>query len=154
VAVAWQVTSGTATVGSPNTTTNASGLAQTGVTLGATPGSVTITATSGSLTPVGFSATVNALPTSAAVQVGDNFFKSGRNNTQNPAVDTIAAGGTVTWTWVGVANHSVESTGSPSFTSSTIKSSGTYSFTFASAGTYTYDCGVHGLTMTGRVVVR
>ena len=91
---------------------------------------------------------------SAAVQVGDNFFKSVANNTQNPAVDTIGVGGTVTWTWVGASPHSVESTGSPSFTTSTIKSSGTYAFTFTSAGTYTYDCGVHGPPMTGRVVVR
>jgi plastocyanin len=88
------------------------------------------------------------------VQIGDNFFKSVANNTQNPAVDTIAVGGTVTWTWVGINPHSVESTGVTSFTSSTIKNSGTYAFTFTSAGTYTYDCGVHGLSMTGRVVVR
>jgi plastocyanin/uncharacterized protein YjdB len=91
---------------------------------------------------------------SAAVQIGDNFFRSVANNTQNAAVDTVAVGGTVTWTWVGASNHSVESTGAPSFTSSTTKISGTYAFTFNSAGTYTYDCGVHGLSMTGRVVVR
>ncbi len=32
--------------------------------------------------------------------------------------------------------------------------SGTYSFTFTTAGTYTYDCAVHGASMTGTVVVR
>lgn len=93
-------------------------------------------------------------PLTAAVQVDDNFFKSVANNTQTPAVDTIAVGGTVTWTWVGANLHSVQSTGTPSFTSSTTKSSGTYPFTFTSAGTYTYDCAVHGAVMAGRVVVR
>jgi plastocyanin len=68
-------------------------------------------------------------------------------------VDTIAAGGIVTWTWAG-GSHSVESTGSPSFATSTVKTSGTYAVTFATPGTYAYDCGVHGATMTGRVVVR
>jgi len=93
-------------------------------------------------------------PSTAAVTVGDNFFRSVRNSTQNPAVDTVAVGGTVTWTWSGVGLHSVESTGSPSFTSSTTKSTGTYQFTFNSAGTYTYDCVVHGSLMTGTVVVK
>jgi len=88
------------------------------------------------------------------VNVGDNFFKSVRNNTQNPARDTISAGGTVTWTWVGSANHSVQSTGSPSFTSSTIKATGTYQFTFNTPGTYAYDCAVHGAAMTGIIVVQ
>ncbi len=154
--VAWAVTSGTATVSPTTGNTGANGQAQSVLTLGATLGPVTVTATSGILSgsPVTFHATISALATSAAVSVGDNFFKSGHNNTQNPAVDTVAVGGTVTWTWVGAANHSVESTGSPSFTTSTIKASGTYLFTFNTAGTYTYDCGVHGASMTGIIVVR
>lgn len=154
--VAWAVTGGTATVSPTTSNTAANGQAQSVLTLGATPGPVTVTATSGSLSgsPVTFHATIAAFAVAAAVSVGDNFFKSGHNNTQNPAVDTVAVGGTVTWTWVGVANHSVESTGSPSFTSSAIKTSGTYAFTFNAAGTYTYDCAVHGASMTGVVVVR
>ena len=98
--------------------------------------------------------TVAPPPSAIAVSVGDFFFKSGRNNTQNPAVDTVAAGGTVTWTWVGAANHSVLSTGATSFTSSTIKATGTYAFTFNTIGTYTYECGVHGSSMTGTIVVK
>ncbi len=106
------------------------------------------------------------LPTTIAVSVGDDFFKSGRNGTCGGtgastctsgganAVDTIAVGGTVTWTWVGVAAHSVQSTGSPSFVSSTTKASGTYALAFNTAGTYTYDCIVHGAAMTGIIVVK
>jgi plastocyanin len=156
VTVAWQVTSGTATVQAASSATDAGGIAQTGVSLGGTLGPVTITATSAGLTgsPVTFHATVVSFPASASVQVGDNFFKSGRNSTTNPAVDTIAVGGTVTWTWGGVNNHSVRSTGTPSFTSSSIVTSGTYSFTFATAGTYTYDCAVHGALMSGTIVVK
>jgi len=103
--------------------------------------------------PLTFHATGSAVATSAAVQLGNFFFTSSRNGTSNPAVDTIAAGGTVTWTWAG-GSHGVESTGSPSFTNSTVKTSGTYAFTFNTPGTYTYDCLVHGALMTGRVVVR
>jgi len=155
VTVAWQVASGVASVQPTSSVTDAAGLAQTGVTLGGDVGPVTITATSAGLTgsPAAFHATVASVPTTAAVEVGDNFFKSSRN-ASNPAVDTIAVGGSVTWTWSGSNSHSVRSTGSPSFTSSAIMTSGSYSFTFNTAGTYTYDCAVHGASMTGTVVVR
>jgi plastocyanin len=155
-AVAWAVTGGTAAVAPANTVSDAAGLARTTVTLGATTGPVTITATSAGLagSPVTLHATVAALRTSAGVQVGDVFFKSAVNNSQNPAVDTVAVGGTVTWTWAGVVQHSVQSTGSPSFTGSATQTSGSYAFTFPTAGTYTYICGVHGAAMSGTVVVR
>lgn len=93
-------------------------------------------------------------PLTANVTVGPgNFFRSQRNLTQNPAVDTIAAGGSVVWDFAG-GLHSAQSTGSPSFTSSATLGTGTYSFTFAAAGTYTYNCAIHGELMTGRIVVR
>jgi plastocyanin len=96
-------------------------------------------------------------PASAAVTVGDIFFKSALNGTSNPAVDTVAVNGTVTWTWATTEAlpHSVQSTGSPSFTSSGIQSGSglSYQFTFATPGTYQYDCAVHGQMMTGRIVV-
>jgi hypothetical protein len=89
--------------------------------------------------------------------VGDIFFQSDLNGSRNPAVDTVAAGGTVTWTWGGSESlpHSVQSTGSPSFTSSAIQTGAgqTYQFTFPTAGTYQYDCAVHGQMMTGTIVV-
>lgn len=92
------------------------------------------------------------------VTVGDIFFKSGHNSTQNPAVDTVAAGTTVTWTWTstGSTPHSVQSEGEPSFTSSdNLTGDGmTYTFAFTTPGTYHYDCAVHGSGMTGTIVVQ
>ena len=97
-------------------------------------------------------------PLTAAVAVGNIFFKSGHNGSTNPAVDTVAAGETVTWTWTnsGSVPHSIESEGSPSFTSSDIKTGegSTYQVTFSTPGTYQYDCAVHGAMMRGTIVVR
>ena len=91
-----------------------------------------------------------------SVTVGPGIqFVSGHNGTMNPAVDTIPVGGTATWTWAGSLPHSVQSVGSPSFASSgTLTGSGTYAITFPVAGTYQYDCAVHGSLMTGTIVVR
>jgi len=99
-----------------------------------------------------------AAPSTAAVTVGNIFFKSGLNGSSNPAVVTVAVGGTVTWTWTssGSVPHSIQSLGSPSFTSSAVETGdgSTYQVTFSTAGTYQYDCGVHGTMMTGTIVVR
>jgi hypothetical protein len=97
-------------------------------------------------------------PPTAAIIVGNVFFKSGHNGSTNRAVDTVAAGGTVTWTWTSTGNvpHSVESEASPSFTSSAIKTGdgSTHQVTFSTPGTYQYDCAVHGAAMSGTIVVR
>ena len=97
-------------------------------------------------------------PSTAAVTVGNIFFKSGQDGTTNPAQTTVAVGGIVTWTWTGTGStpHSVQSEGSPSFTSSAVQTGdgSTYQVTFATAGTYRYDCAVHGAAMSGTIVVR
>jgi len=154
--VAWAVTSGPASVVSGKSVSDANGLASVSLLAGSTAGPVTVTATSGALTgsPVTFNETVSTAPTTASVSIGNFFFKSARNNSQNPAVDTIAVNGTVTWTFTG-GTHGVQSTGSPSFAGqTTAQSTGTFQFTFTSAGTYQYDCLVHGTIMTGTVVVQ
>ena len=89
------------------------------------------------------------------VTVGSGIqFTSVHNGTMNPAVDTVAVGDTVTWTWTGPLPHSVRSVGTPSFASSgTLTGRGTYSVVFTAPGTYRYDCVVHGAAMTGAVVV-
>jgi plastocyanin len=157
VPVTWVVGDGGGSVNPTSTTTGTNGVASTIRTLGPTVGAQTDTAKSTGLSgsPLVFQATAVTAPSTATVSVGDIFFKSDHNASQNPAVDTIAVGGKVTWNWVGTASHSVQSTGTPSFTSSAIKTGvgQTYSFTFTTAGTYTYDCAVHGTLMTGRVVV-
>jgi plastocyanin len=91
------------------------------------------------------------------VTVGDTFFRSARNGSQNPAVDTIAAGSSVTWTWNG-GSHSIQSIGvSPAVFRNSVVLTGansTYSVTFRKPGTYLYQCGVHGSAMTGSIVVQ
>jgi plastocyanin len=113
------------------------------------------TDTTGTGMPAG--GTVTPPASTAAVNIGNIFFMSGRNGSSNPAVDTVAVGGTVTWTFgsTGSTPHSVQSLGSPSFTSSAVLSgSGSkYQVTFAQAGVYQYDCAVHGSLMTGTIVV-
>ena len=97
-------------------------------------------------------------PATASVIVGNVFFKSGHNGSTNRAVDTVAVGGTVTWTWTSTGDipHSVESLGSPIFRNSIIQTGNgkAYEARFHSAGTYQYDCAIHGPAMTGTIVVR
>ena len=90
--------------------------------------------------------------------VGNDFFRSAQNGSQNPAVDTIAAGARITWTWSAAGSHSIRSTGIPPeiFRNSIVMSAAgsTYSVRIFNPGTYDYDCGVHGAAMTGRIVVK
>jgi plastocyanin len=152
-AVGWNVTGGGGSVAPATSITNATGGAATvwtlGSTLGAQSAEAVVTGLSGS--PVTFSATGTDEPdpsTDVAVT----------NNTFTPATRTVPVGSTVTWTWVntGLISHSVESTGTPSFTSSAILTGNgqTYSVQFNAAGTYTYQCEVHGSGMSGTVVVQ
>lgn len=91
-----------------------------------------------------------------AVTIGTDIrFVSSHNGSQNPAVDTIPVGGTVTWTWTGSLPHGVQSLGSTRFTSSSVKTGGgTYAVAFTTPGTYQYDCAVHGTAMRGTIVVQ
>jgi plastocyanin len=98
----------------------------------------------------------NSAPSTAAVTIGPGIsFMSAHNGSTNPAVDTVAVNGTVTWTWSGSLPHGVQSMGSPSFTNSAIQSGvgKTYQFQFTTPGSYQYDCAVHGTLMTGTIVV-
>ncbi len=82
-------------------------------------------------------------PGANEVRVGNNFF--------TPSTRTVAAGTTVTWTWNSGANdHNVVFTDGPA---SAIQSSGTFTRTFDDAGTFPYQCTVHGPSMSGTVVV-
>jgi plastocyanin len=104
--------------------------------------------------------TSGGTPTSGdvAVVVGDIFMMSARNGSVNPAVDTVAVGGSVTWTWTNTGNvpHGIQSLASPSFpTGAVLTGDGkTYRVTFNTPGTYQYDCLVHGTMMPGTIVVR
>jgi plastocyanin len=86
-------------------------------------------------------------PATAAVTVGNDYFRSDRNGTENRAIDTVRVGGTVTWTWIEVNGfHSVEPAVTPDFTPSDVLSGqgSQYQVTFTAKGTYEYRCGVHG----------
>lgn len=161
VGVAWAGSGGA--VSSATVPTDGSGVSAVTFTVGGTAGPIIITATADGLSgsPLTFNGTAVVTPPTpmtAAVTVGNIFFRSNHNSTTNSAVDTVAVGGTVTWTWVNTAStpHSVESNGTPSFTSSVLKTGNgqSYAVTFPTAGNYVYTCAEHPGQMTGRVVVK
>ncbi len=91
----------------------------------------------------------NATPTpdtnrpEVVVEVKDNSF--------TPETITVKQGTKVVWKWVDTANpHSIMLSG----VKSPEQSSGTYERIFDQKGvSYTYQCGVHGASMSGRIVV-
>lgn len=67
---------------------------------------------------------------------------------------TITTGDTVTWTNQDTAPHDVKTTSAPvSFHSPMLNKGGTWSYTFTTAGTYSYVCTVHP-GMTAQIVVK
>jgi plastocyanin len=97
----------------------------------------------------------NTSPATAAADVGNVFFRSALNGTMNPAVDTVAVNGTVTWTWTQSGTHAVQFADPSLPAGPAISASGAqHSVTFPQPGVFTYDCSIHGADMTGRVVVR
>ncbi|HEY5219901.1 MAG TPA: plastocyanin/azurin family copper-binding protein [Gemmatimonadaceae bacterium] len=80
--------------------------------------------------------------TSNSIALGDDFF--------NPSTTTVGVGTTVTWTWSTGTTHNVTFADG---TTSGDKSSGTYTRTFNTAGTYSYQCTIH-TGMTGTIVVQ
>ncbi len=159
VQIGWTVTSGPLITDANGSATNTQGLASVPVTAGSTPGQGIIQATSPSM-PIGFhldftltvaatAKVVNASGAGAGVA-----FTSATNATVNPAIDTIAVGGAIKWVQTS-GGHTVVSTGVPSFTgTNTQLTPAGYTFVFNTAGTYTYECGIHGASMTGTVVVQ
>jgi plastocyanin len=80
----------------------------------------------------------------ASVQVGDNVY--------TPAVATVKAGETITWTWVGANAHSVTFNNGPT---SATQITGTFQASFSTPGTYFYSCIIHGTQgMGGSIVVQ
>jgi plastocyanin len=148
--VTWAVTAGDGTIAPAASTSSVSGAVTAVLTLGPVAGANTATASATGLagSPVTFTATGEDIPLTSDVEVGNDFFQ--------PETIQVAAGTTVTWTWnATAASHSVQSIETPSFTSSAIMtgSGKSYSVTFNTPGTYKYDCAVHGLAMSGTVIV-
>jgi adhesin/invasin len=159
VQVGWTVASGPVSIDANGSATNGQGLASMPVTAGATSGQAIIQATSPSM-PIGFhldfTLTVS-LPPKVVNASGAGLgtaFTSATNASSNPAVDTISVGEGIRWVQTS-GGHTVASTGVPSFTGTNVQLTPTgYTFVFTAAGTYTYECGIHGASMTGTVVVQ
>ena len=92
---------------------------------------------------LGLGARSVAAQESAAVSIVDFAFQ--------PSSVEIATGGTVTWTNMGQAPHTVTADDG-SFDSGTLSPGATFSQTFATAGTFTYHCNIHP-QMTATVIV-
>lgn len=146
VSVSWSVTSGGGSVDPATSTTGSDGRTSTTLTLGATAGANTVQASASGVTgsPQAFTATGTSStpPATANVSVIDNAF--------DPDATTVAAGGTVTWTWNGASGHNVTF---PSGSSSSTQASGTFSRAFPAAGTFDYQCTIHA-GMNGTVTVQ
>ena len=69
----------------------------------------------------------------------------------SPSTITVSTNTTVTWTNKDAIGHTVTSD-SGLFDSGTVATNGSFTYTFATAGTFTYHCKIHP-TMTGSVVV-
>ncbi len=70
----------------------------------------------------------------------------------SPASITVAVGTTVTWTNKDSAAHTVSADDGKTFDSGSIASGASFSFTFKTAGTFSYHCGFHTY-MKGAVTV-
>ena len=84
------------------------------------------------------------------------------NNAFSPAAKTVAAGTTVQWSW-NTCDYDPYGTGTTcgahtvtfdDGTTSPQQDKGTYSRTFAAAGTFPYHCTVHGTAMSGTITVQ
>jgi plastocyanin len=82
--------------------------------------------------------TQNPPSTSDMVTVGNNFF--------SPSTTTVPPGTTVTWTWA--ANATTHNVTFSDAVHSNTQSSGTYTQTFNTAGTFPYHCTIHGMQGT------
>lgn len=75
------------------------------------------------------------------------------NMTFSPATKTVAKGAVVTWKNNDGYDHTVTSNDGISFNSGTIGSGKTYSYTASVAGTFDYHCTIHGVAMSGTLIV-
>lgn len=143
--VNWSVTSGSAQLGGAVSTTSAAGIASMTATFGPLAGPIVIEAApQNGLLAVEFHAEGLTPPSEISIQVRNNFF--------SPQVGTVAAGGAVTWDWVGTG-HNVTSNPSPGpLDSGTHDPPFSYQITFPTPGTYHYECTQHA-GMTGTIIV-
>lgn len=151
VVVTWAVGSGSLTPSVGFNSTGTNGQASVTVVAGASAGPAVLNATITALATV-IPFTLTVVPTARQVNVGSDFFTSVTNGTSDPAVDTLVVGQSMQWNLVG-GTHTVHSIGQ-GFTSSGNLTGAGYTVQFTNAGTFTYDCAIHGAQMTGTIVVQ
>jgi plastocyanin len=112
-------------------------------------GTTSVSATVDQVTSTTASVTVtNSFPASADISVG-----AGGANAFDPSAVDIGAGGTVNFNWGSAVTHNVTFDNPPaSVPNSGDRSSGTFTVTFNTAGTYNFHCSIHA-GMTGAVTV-
>jgi adhesin/invasin len=156
VIVTWVVQTGSAILSEPGAATDSSGISSQIITAGASAGPLVIRATTASLpaASVDFNLSVaSAIKVVSANGAGAGVnFTSVSNTSTNPAIDTIPVGAAIRWVQ-GSGTHSVQSVGATFTGSGTLNPTG-YTLIFNTPGTYHYDCGFHGASMTGTVVVQ
>ena len=109
---------------------------------------------SGSTSPNTSQPKVNTTPPAGGISVSNNQF--------SPGTKTVAAGTSVQWAWntctgdgyngQTCVSHSV--TFDDGSLSSPLQDQGSFTKSFATAGTFTYHCSVHGAAMTGTITVQ
>ena len=71
----------------------------------------------------------------------------------DPATITVTTGTTVLWTNKDAIGHTVTSDSGLFDSGTAVNTNGTFSYMFATAGTFTYHCKIHPM-MTGTVIVK
>jgi plastocyanin len=95
---------------------------------------------------------------SLAARAATQTVNIGPSTSFTPSVVTVGPGDTVTWNWL-APGHSTTSdaTTGPEVWDSGVLSSGSFSHTFTTLGTYRYYCVIHGapggIGMSGQVIV-
>jgi plastocyanin len=82
---------------------------------------------------------------------GNNIGMSGMSF--SPASKTVTKGSVVKWTNNDSYAHTVTSNDGITFDSGNIAGNGTYSYTANTAGTFDYHCTIHGMVMSGTLIV-
>jgi plastocyanin len=117
----------------------------TAIAIGTTTVTATMVTVDGTRTATSaITVATQSFPAAATVTIGNNFF--------NPSTVDITMGGTVTWNNTSQTSHDVTfatlaANNIPAHTS------GSNARTFNSAGTYQYQCSIHGGAMSGTVIV-
>lgn len=91
----------------------------------------------------------------ASAPAGLAFVVTISDNKFTPSALTVPVGTTIAWNWTGNNAHAVKGKfDGDEVTSPVHKGSGSFSFRFEEAGTYDYQCAIHGAAMAAAVIVK